>query len=167
MRNDSSTNFLGKDSPLGSQMVASLGVPALPAAFSIIQATKKTRPECPSHTPGPLVTSQLPLGNWRKEAVPWSCMPGMLPCPEEPGPSPHGPPGLQCAGECARRWWPGWDWRYFLAEASPCLRDRCEPRSKAGSGHPGTQRENKEQGILRFLNPVTLQRRRVRPGKGK
>lgn len=97
--------------------------------------------------------SQLPPENRRRKAVPWSCMPGMLPFPGGPGPSPHGPLGLQCAGGCAQRSWPGWDWRYFPAGASPCLCGQCELHSEVGSGHPGTQSETKEQGSL--LNPTS------------
>ena len=77
--------------------------------------------------------------------IPWSCTPGTPPFPEGPAPFPCGPLGLRCAGGCARQWWPGWGWHYFLAGASPCLCGRCELHSEVGSGHPGTQSGNKEQ----------------------
>lgn len=135
-------------------------LPSLPLtrpspAFSTIRATQRIRWECPSLAPRP--SSEWPAvvtaREQEEEAVPWSCMPGTLPFPAGPALFPRGPLELQCAGGCARQWWPGWGWHCFLAGASPCLYGQCELHSEVGSGHPETRSRKEEEGLLRLTNP--------------
>lgn len=150
------TASLGQNDGLsGSQTVASPVRAGPPCCFQHNWTAQRSRWEGTPCAPGPAVPSlcQSP-GEQEGKAVPWSCMPGRLPFPEGPGLFPRGPLGLQCAGACARRWWPGWGWHCFPAGASPCLCGQCERHSEVGSGHPGTRREDKKNGTtLRLPNP--------------